>query len=124
MSEEEISDFVACKRCGWVHFTRSRSVIEEEVASFNAAFDRFDVDAKLCYWYLPEGEREDFRLKPMIEQHAFLERAKSSVDRYVRCFRCGAPYTEMRPAFDEDCPAGSTVQPIMRVDPADAQPAS
>jgi hypothetical protein len=92
----------------------SRGAVEQEVASFNRHFDRLSVDQKLCYRWMEPDELTAFRQLPAEEQHARLETAKSSVDGYMRCRRCGAAYTQMRPANDGDCPNGCTINPILQ----------
>mgnify|MGYP001577390695 CR=1 FL=1 len=31
----------------------------------------------------------------------------------MHCFRCGGSYMNFRPALEDDCPIGSTIQPIL-----------
>ena len=36
-----------------------------------------------------------------------------STYNYMRCFRCGGSYMNFRAALEDDCPIGSTIQPIL-----------
>jgi len=38
---------------------------------------------------------------------------RSDISQYEKCFRCGAPHTEMKPSRPSDCPTGVTLQPII-----------
>lgn len=61
----------------------------EEVRAFNEFFHQATEEVKTCYNGL------------------------SSIEHYKKCFRCGAPHTEMRLAIDHEVPDGSTIQPIL-----------
>ena len=80
---------VTCMHCGWVHFTYTREQAEDEVRRFNEFYDA-----------APPAVQEHYR------QH-------SSIAQYESCFRCSAPYTDMRLSREGDVPRGSTLQPII-----------
>ena len=80
---------VTCIHCGWVHFTVTREHAEEEVRRFNEFYDAAPAHVKECY-----------------SQH-------SSIAQYESCFLCGAPWHDMRPYREGDCPIGVTMQPII-----------
>lgn len=84
---------VTCERCGWVHWPISRAYAEQSVALANQRNDAIS----RC------GD-DDFR--PVYFQ-------REDISRYERCFRCGAPHTEMKKSKPEDCPVGCTLQPII-----------
>lgn len=82
---------VICNKCKWIHFSKSRKSCEEEVTSFNQYYDTLTPEKQDLYY----GSK------------------KSSLDTYLKCFRCGNDYKDFREALPEEIPYGSTIQPIM-----------
>lgn len=80
-----------CNRCQRVSFGVSRQYVEKEVAAFNDYFDSLSVKTREQYY----GSR------------------RSSVDDYARCMQCGNAWTNFRPSAPDDCPYGSTINPIL-----------
>lgn len=72
-----------CPKCGWVHAAIPLSEATAQVASAN----------EYCESQGP----------PQI----------ASMERYLRCFRCGAPTTGFVPACPGDAPNGCTIQGII-----------
>lgn len=85
--------YVTCGICGWVMYPISRAYAEQSVALANQRNDAIS----RC------GD-DDFR--PFYFQ-------REDISRYEKCFRCGAPFTEMVKSKPEDCPVGVTLQPII-----------
>ena len=72
-----------CPRCGWVHAAIPLQVAQEQVQSANV-------------WLASKSE-------PQTE----------TIERYMRCFRCGAPTADFIPALPHDAPTGSTIQGVV-----------
>lgn len=72
-----------CPACGWVHVAIPLEDAEAGVRSGNA-------------YAAAQGEPQ-----------------KESIDRYLKCFRCGADSSTFVPAKDRDVPAGSTIQSVV-----------
>jgi rubredoxin len=72
-----------CTKCGWVHVAIPRTVAEKSIADGNA-YARTQGDNRVM-----------------------------TIDRYLRCFRCGAPSTGFIPAKPGDAPLGSTIQAVV-----------
>lgn len=87
----DLSDapLVICKKCGWVHFAVSHEYAVKQVAEFNE-------------WYRQQDEKT---------KSSFGGPAKFS--GYCFCMRCGNDYKDFRTALAEECPRGSTINPIL-----------
>lgn len=72
---------VKCSQCGWVHVAISRADAEEQVASVNL-------------WLASSHENSP----------------PASMDQYLHCFRCGAPFSYFVLALPGDAPSGATLQ--------------
>jgi len=82
---------LTCNKCGHVHFGISREEAEESVESFNRMYeDLTDAEKRRYYSSVP-----------------------LTVEKYERCFNCGNNHKDVRPAVEDDCPRGATIQPII-----------
>jgi rubredoxin len=72
-----------CQKCGWVHAAIPLAQAQAQVQSVNA-------------WLA--GKQE-----PQTE----------TIERYLKCFRCGAPSAQFVPALLGDAPLGSTIQGVV-----------
>lgn len=72
-----------CPKCGWVHAAIPLADAEAQVASANE--------------YDKVGGRPQ----------------TNSIERYLRCFRCGAPTTGFVPAAPDDAPTGCAIQGVV-----------
>ena len=72
-----------CPKCLWVHAAIPLANAQEQVQIVNA-------------WHASKGE-------PQTE----------TIQRYLRCFRCGAPTADFVPALSDDAPTGSTIQGVV-----------
>ena len=86
---------MTCNACGWVHFGVTFGNAATAVRTFNRFYDTAPKETKEQY-----GKR-------------------ASMECYVKCSRCGGPYTNFRPAEDGDCPDGCTIGPILVEDEHD-----
>lgn len=82
-----------CPKCGWVHSSTTEADAIAAVADFNEYFATLSPEAQA-----------DFGGKP------------SSLERYKRCIRCGAPAASFVPAASGDAPDGSTLQVVIAPD--------
>jgi hypothetical protein len=79
-----------CGKCGWGAMRVSRASAEQELNDMNK--------------YLSEVEPN---------------RKPSSIEKYLRCFHCGAPTACFVPAGPGDIPRGATIQPrVVDIDDA------
>lgn len=74
---------VKCPSCGWVHVAIPRHHAEQTVVDENA-----------------ERQRSG-------------DVASASMDRFLKCFRCGEAPERFVPAQEADAPAGCTLQPVV-----------
>jgi hypothetical protein len=72
-----------CHKCSWVHAAIPDSAAKEQAQAANA-------------WCASKGE-------PPAE----------TIERYMRCFRCGASTSGFVPAGQDDAPTGSTIQGVV-----------
>ena len=72
-----------CHKCGWVHAAIPDAVAQEQVKAANT-------------WCASKGEPQS-----------------ETIERYMRCFRCGAPTSGFVPAQADDAPTGSTIQGVV-----------
>lgn len=79
-----------CPQCGWVHAGISEVDAMAAVADFNHYYQELSTEAQA-----------DFGGQP------------SSLDMYVRCFKCGAPASDFIPAEPSDAPNGCTLQVVI-----------
>lgn len=85
-----------CKKCGWMHFERTRKEAADEVKSFNEYLNT--VDKKI--------------------QEEYYETTGTSIENYEQCFRCGNDYKNfigptLEDRWDQES-LGQTIQPIIR----------
>ena len=84
-------NYVVCNSCGWVHYPVTLDKVTKETRTFNKYFDNLSQREQLEYY---GGKRV-------------------SLLNYIKCFKCGTLYTEMRKAKNTEVPVGSTIQPIL-----------
>ncbi len=80
-----------CNNCGRVHFGISPGDAEKEVEEFNEMFENLTAS----------------------EQNRHYGNQKASITKYEKCEGCGNSYQKFRISEENDCPAGSTLGPIM-----------
>jgi hypothetical protein len=78
-----------CNRCGWVHVAVSEAYAVEEAEKFLEFYDS---------------------LTPAKQTEYYGERRPDPLAQYSRCFGCGQTDRDFRPAKDDDCPVGCTLQ--------------
>lgn len=80
-----------CNKCNRVYFSVSRKYAEKQVAEFNVFY---------------EGLSKQ-------KQQEYYGGKSSSITDYETCWRCGNSYKNFRAAKKDDCPNGSTMNPII-----------
>ena len=94
---------VKCGHCGWYHFERSREEVVEEAFNF--------------YTYInsqtPEVQAE-FGIGPLSKTKKKYD-IEEAVKQFEECFNCGESYKDFEDD-DGNCPAGVTMQGIIRRD--------
>lgn len=81
-----------CNKCGWVHFSVTRTYAEDQIKEFNDYFQTLS--------------KED--------QMLFYRGNLASISSYEECFRCGNNYKNFRDSVTSEIPNGSTIQPIIK----------
>jgi len=80
---------VMCNKCGWVHFAVTYDYAVKQVAEFNEWYNKQPQMTKDCYG------------------------GPAKLSGYCFCGRCGNTYKDFRAAKAEECPNGSTINPIL-----------
>ena len=83
------SKLVTCLSCGWVYFQLTREQAQKQVDQFNAWYDQQS-----------EGTKENYS-------------GPADIKSYECCYRCGNHYKAFRDTIDDECPRGSTLNPII-----------
>ncbi len=83
---------VKCNKCGWVHFEVSAEYVRKWEADWLLFFNTKDAE-----WLESYG----------------ITTSPPSTDIYLKCFRCGGSYKDMRDTLGNEVPNGSTIQPIL-----------
>ena len=80
---------VVCSKCGWVHMGLPRARVDADIRAFNEWHNGQTTEVKAHY------------------------AGQADIYDYDHCFRCRAPYTDMKLAMEGQVPRGVTIQPVL-----------
>lgn len=82
------TEYVKCRRCGWLHFAVSAEYAQAHVESMGSYLDKVSAP-----------ERASFGTR--------------SLAAYMHCFKCGADSAGFLAASEADAPRGVAIQPLV-----------